>query len=251
MLLRRVIGHVKAQNWTAVALDFVIVVVGVFIGIQVSNWNDGRGDAAEYQRALQRLNHEIEANVQALDVFDPEIAEALSTVDSAMTALQSCEDTKANRDLIDEGLAIVRSTRGLRLRTNALDEITSNPRLLARQSPGARQAFAELLFYTDVVIQDARTSETAPTRERVENNPLLGVGAPTRHSYSAGIPGMDFYEVQRALVLDASVMEACEDDRLIKAFFTWERFQNDLPALSQRLRAEYERTKAILSGEMR
>lgn len=40
MLLRRVIKHVKAQNWTAVALDFVIVVVGVFIGIQVSNWND-------------------------------------------------------------------------------------------------------------------------------------------------------------------------------------------------------------------
>lgn len=32
MLLRRVIEHVRAQNWTAVGLDFVIVVVGVFIG---------------------------------------------------------------------------------------------------------------------------------------------------------------------------------------------------------------------------
>lgn len=42
MLLRRVIEHVKAQNWTAVALDFVIVVVGVFISIQVANWNDAR-----------------------------------------------------------------------------------------------------------------------------------------------------------------------------------------------------------------
>ena len=29
MLLRRITEHVKAQNWTAVALDFVIVVVGV------------------------------------------------------------------------------------------------------------------------------------------------------------------------------------------------------------------------------
>jgi len=28
MILRRVIEHVKAQNWFAVALDFVIVVVG-------------------------------------------------------------------------------------------------------------------------------------------------------------------------------------------------------------------------------
>ncbi len=42
MLFRRITEHVKAQNWTAVALDFVIVVVGVFIGIQVANWNDAQ-----------------------------------------------------------------------------------------------------------------------------------------------------------------------------------------------------------------
>lgn len=42
MILRRVIAHVKAQNWFAVAIDFVIVVLGVFIGIQVANWNAAR-----------------------------------------------------------------------------------------------------------------------------------------------------------------------------------------------------------------
>ena len=36
MILRRVIEHVKPQNWTAVALDFLIEVTGVFIGIQVA-----------------------------------------------------------------------------------------------------------------------------------------------------------------------------------------------------------------------
>ncbi|MEZ5894978.1 MAG: hypothetical protein R3C51_01135 [Parvularculaceae bacterium] len=50
MILRRVIDHVKAQAWTAVFLDFVIVVAGVFIGIQVSNWNDER---AAYGRREQ------------------------------------------------------------------------------------------------------------------------------------------------------------------------------------------------------
>jgi hypothetical protein len=39
MILRRITEHVKTQNWFAVGLDFVIVVVGVFIGIQVANWN--------------------------------------------------------------------------------------------------------------------------------------------------------------------------------------------------------------------
>ena len=36
MLLRRVTEHVRDQNWTAVGVDFVIVVIGVFVGIQVS-----------------------------------------------------------------------------------------------------------------------------------------------------------------------------------------------------------------------
>ena len=42
MLLGRVIKHVEAQNWTAILIDFVFVVVGVFSGIQVSTWNDDR-----------------------------------------------------------------------------------------------------------------------------------------------------------------------------------------------------------------
>ena len=44
MILRRVIHHAKKQEWTAIAIDLVIVVVGVFIGIQVSNWNADRAD---------------------------------------------------------------------------------------------------------------------------------------------------------------------------------------------------------------
>ena len=59
MLLRRMIEHVKAQNWFAVGLDFLIVVVGVFIGIQVANWNDARRDRAIEALYLDRLQQEI------------------------------------------------------------------------------------------------------------------------------------------------------------------------------------------------
>ena len=36
MILRRVIEHVKQQEWTAVFLDFLIVVIGVFVGLQAT-----------------------------------------------------------------------------------------------------------------------------------------------------------------------------------------------------------------------
>lgn len=71
MLLRRVMEHVKAQNWTAVAIDFVIVVVGVFIGIQVSNWNEARTDRQIEAQHLVRLHQELsEMSAQAQAAFE-------------------------------------------------------------------------------------------------------------------------------------------------------------------------------------
>lgn len=60
MLLRRVVEHVRDQNWFAVSLDFVIVVVGVFIGMQVSNWNDTAAERQHTQRLLSELASDLE-----------------------------------------------------------------------------------------------------------------------------------------------------------------------------------------------
>ena len=55
MLFRRISQHVKDQNWMAVAIDFAIVVLGVFLGMQVNNWNEDRQALAEERTLLLRL----------------------------------------------------------------------------------------------------------------------------------------------------------------------------------------------------
>lgn len=60
MLLRQLTEHVKAQNWFAVALDFAIVIIGVFMGIQVSNWNESRLARAEEAALIQRISTDFE-----------------------------------------------------------------------------------------------------------------------------------------------------------------------------------------------
>ena len=68
MILRRVIAHVQEQNWTAIAIDFVIVVVGVFIGIQVSNWNTARAEHDRERRLLGELRDELEESIAQLTI---------------------------------------------------------------------------------------------------------------------------------------------------------------------------------------
>lgn len=60
MILRRVIAHFRNQEWTAIALDFVIVVIGVFVGIQVSNWNEERRTRMVEHDLLNRLYEETQ-----------------------------------------------------------------------------------------------------------------------------------------------------------------------------------------------
>ena len=55
MILRRVIQHVRKQEWTAIWIDLVIVVAGVFLGIQVANWNEARQQAARQHSYMQRM----------------------------------------------------------------------------------------------------------------------------------------------------------------------------------------------------
>ena len=63
MILRRVIEHFKKQEWTAIALDFLIVVVGVFVGMQVTNWNEARADRATVVRHLSEIAEDLQAQI--------------------------------------------------------------------------------------------------------------------------------------------------------------------------------------------
>ena len=47
------------HGWNAVAWEFAIVVMGVFLGTQVSNWNEDRLERAETGRVLMRLRPEL------------------------------------------------------------------------------------------------------------------------------------------------------------------------------------------------
>lgn len=66
MVLRRFRSHVAEHNWFAVAIDFLIVVMGVFVGIQASNWNQARLDSAQGREYRAMLVEDLRSNQQNL-----------------------------------------------------------------------------------------------------------------------------------------------------------------------------------------
>jgi hypothetical protein len=95
MLQRRFYEHVKAHNWFAVASDFVIVVIGVFLGIQVSNWNDSRVAYGRETDYLRELRDEIVENNAALDariVYTRLVIDAGGRISTFLRDAVSCGD---------------------------------------------------------------------------------------------------------------------------------------------------------------
>lgn len=59
MIRRRVIEQLREQQWVAVGIELVIVVLGVFIGLQVSNWNQDRVSARQGSIFTERLKADL------------------------------------------------------------------------------------------------------------------------------------------------------------------------------------------------
>ncbi|WP_417467566.1 hypothetical protein [Maricaulis sp.] len=59
MILSRVVHHLKAQNWTAVGLEFLIVIAGVVIGFQVTAWNAARQDRFDEAQFVENLHDDL------------------------------------------------------------------------------------------------------------------------------------------------------------------------------------------------
>lgn len=67
MISRRIYEHVKGHNWFAVAIDFVIVVVGVFLGMQVSNWNAERREEQAATTYIERMREDIATSALSVE----------------------------------------------------------------------------------------------------------------------------------------------------------------------------------------
>ena len=89
MILRRITQHVKDQNWFAVLIDFIIVVVGVFIGIQVANWNEARVTEKEAIAARSNLIADLKNDRDVYAVRQKFYLEVLDTANRVEAILAS------------------------------------------------------------------------------------------------------------------------------------------------------------------
>ena len=79
MILRRLSQALKEQNWMAIVIEFVLLVVGVFLGIQVANWNETQQDYKREAEFIVRLDRDFQK-------IDARLADNISRWEGKTTA---------------------------------------------------------------------------------------------------------------------------------------------------------------------
>ena len=59
MIIRRMGKTIAHQDWFVVVIELMVLVVGVFIGLQADDWNQARKDSNDEQRFLVALHEDI------------------------------------------------------------------------------------------------------------------------------------------------------------------------------------------------
>lgn len=98
MILSRIIHHLKTQNWTAVALEFVIVILGVVIGFQVTGWAAERADRVSEATHLGYLAADLRADIAELDETMRFVEARAAALDAILVSV-SDEPTRLVYDL--------------------------------------------------------------------------------------------------------------------------------------------------------
>jgi hypothetical protein len=123
LILRRVIAHARKQEWTAIGIDLVIVVLGVFIGIQVSNWNSEREANARGAAFAERLKADLRDEAWYYQLQIKYSRDVLANAESAVAGLAG-KSTAANESLLVNAYRATQYKQRAR-RRSTYDELVS------------------------------------------------------------------------------------------------------------------------------
>ena len=95
MILRNLAHAIRRQDWFAVVIEFIIVVGGIFVGLQATDWNERRQLRAREQVYLERMAEDVsrmQADFRQLLDYGAGRSEVVLRV---FRALEQCDSTLA------------------------------------------------------------------------------------------------------------------------------------------------------------
>lgn len=164
-MLRRLRAQAACHNWFAAGVDFVIVALGVFLGIQVSNWNQARLDRADGWEYRQRLYSDLESNQRDIAFRIHYDGQSLAHARAALAALDRPVSDNPGEFILDAYQASNHIPQPLRRST--YDEALAAGKAERLGDPKLREKIAN--YYVGLATMERLFDFTPPYRDLIRS----------------------------------------------------------------------------------
>ncbi|MFY0637599.1 hypothetical protein [Maricaulis maris] len=237
MILRRLAIALRKQDWFTVLIETLIVVFGVFMGLQVSNWNETRQERVEAHSLLERLERDFE---QQLALTERGIARQLLYLEVTGRLINGIRDGELDEETLASDLALVDSVATMPGTSVAFQELVSTGRMrLIRSGELRDQLYAYDSIVSYLVVQYAQITSSVDELGRVI------IRAKTLEL--SGQPSEAFEQLGRVESVDRAVL--LEDGEIMDALQGAYITQDNSHLVMIALRARIETILALLAEE--
>ena len=224
MIFKRAAARLRAQDWVAITIELGIVIIGVFIGIQVSNWNQARLERRETRQMLVRLKPELEYLLKNSASARAYYRITRGYADTALAGWRG-DPRVSDRDFV---IAAYQASQIYDTATNnaAWGNIFGAERLRTIEDPSLRSNLAFLMY-----------ADTRPTDTRAVDTP-----------YRANVRRIIPVEIQDAVRAKCGDRRPADNPQL---FYLPERCELDIPASAASAAATALRSNPKLIEDLR
>ena len=172
MILRRFSASIRKQDWTAISIELVIVVLGVFIGIQAQQWQLGWQDRQLEHVYLERILSDIELSIQTNELNVTRLERYSNEQALVVESLRRCELPENKKDAFADGVADIAKVGPSVFVLSTMDEMLSaghfslirNPHIRDALNGLARDAKYQANIFTAIYAQLASATTTTSQR---------------------------------------------------------------------------------------
>lgn len=144
MILNRIASGIKNQDWFVVVIEIFIVVIGIYIGLQVDDWNKARQDRVEEQAYLERLYQDLDATIGEIQKEIEELELWYQQGQKAVQVLKAGTLGDVSKEDFEWGLVVApRSVLGI-YELATVEEMISSGRIGIIQNQDLRTAIARV-----------------------------------------------------------------------------------------------------------
>jgi len=238
MILRRLTNAFRKQDWFTVVIETLIVMFGVFLGLQVNNWNQARFERADTRNVLERLERDFELQ---LALTNRSIEQQVLLIEATGRLITSIRKGDVNEQTLSEDVVLVDSVSAFPGPSAAFQELVSTGRMRLIANGDLRDKLYEFDSSITFGREVFSSSFTAPVDE------LARVLSRTKILAASGTPSETFAQVGAVETVDHTVL--LEDSEILAALQNAYLIQDNYHLILIRFRSQIEDILALLAEE--